>query len=142
MTSLNQRFAYAFGAVYLLVGVIGFVVTGFSEFAEINTNDKLLMFELNPLHNIIHLLIGGMLFTGATGGFKTARNVNMIVGGGYLAVGIVGMFIANNTSDMNILSLNAADNILHLGTALLALGIAMSERTETAGTTMGSTRTA
>ncbi|MDP9433200.1 MAG: DUF4383 domain-containing protein, partial [Actinomycetota bacterium] len=56
---LPQLLALGFGAVYVLVGLIGFLVTGFSGFAEPNT-DKLLLgiFEVNPFHNVAHLLTG------------------------------------------------------------------------------------
>ena len=43
-------FAAVFGAVYVLVGLAGFVVTGLSDFAA-TSSDKLILFGLNPLHN-------------------------------------------------------------------------------------------
>jgi len=47
----------AIGAVYTLVGILGFLVTGLEDFAA-ETDKTLLGFELNPLHNIVHLAIG------------------------------------------------------------------------------------
>jgi hypothetical protein len=46
-----------FGVVFLLVGIAGFFVTGFDNFAA-DSKDTLLIFEVNPLHNIVHLLLG------------------------------------------------------------------------------------
>jgi uncharacterized membrane protein YuzA (DUF378 family) len=43
--------------VYLIIGLLGFFVTGFENFAS-ETNETLLGFEINPLHNIVHVVIG------------------------------------------------------------------------------------
>jgi uncharacterized membrane protein YuzA (DUF378 family) len=53
----SQLLALAIGAVYTLVGIAGFLVTGFDNFAS-ETDKTLLGFEINPLHNIVHLVIG------------------------------------------------------------------------------------
>lgn len=42
---------------YTPVGIAGFFLTRFSGFAE-PTGELLLGFEVNPLHNIVHLIIG------------------------------------------------------------------------------------
>ena len=49
-----RRFAQVFGAVYVLVGVLGFVFTGLSDFAA-PSDDKLILFGVNPLHNLVHI---------------------------------------------------------------------------------------
>ena len=54
-----QRFAQVFGAVYVLVGLLGFAFTGFGDFA-VPSDDKLLLFGVNPLHNIVHLGVGAL----------------------------------------------------------------------------------
>jgi hypothetical protein len=53
----SQGLTLLIGAVYTLVGLLGFVVTGVGDFAA-GTDKVLLGFELNPLHNLVHLLIG------------------------------------------------------------------------------------
>lgn len=148
-TSANRTFGYLFGATYLLVGILGFFVTDGVEFASSEGNE-LIAFEVNPLHNIVHLAIAGLLIAGAAAGVRAARAMNMTVGLGYLAVGIAGLFLADGNQEMNILAINQADNALHIGTALLALGIALftdrGERdtvstTGTANTTTSGTTT-
>jgi hypothetical protein len=125
--SRNRLVAYVLGAVYLLVGIVGFAVN--SDFGDKNTNEKLLgLFEINGLHNVVHIFIGVALLAAARAGYRAARSMNMAVGGVYLLVGILGLFIANNTSDANILSLNSADNVLHIGSALVLLAVALSEK--------------
>jgi hypothetical protein len=54
----DQWSALAVGVVFLLVGVTGFLVTGFDGFADPDGELLLGFFEINPLHNVVHLLIG------------------------------------------------------------------------------------
>jgi hypothetical protein len=123
--SPNRLVAAIFGVVYLLIGVLGFIVTGFEDFAGTDTNETLLGFELNGLHNVVHLAIGAVLLAAAMRGVGPAKGANTLVGGVYLLVGIIGLFILD--SDANILSLNGADNVLHLASALILLGVALSQ---------------
>ena len=127
--SRNRLVAYVFGAIYLVVGLVGFAVN--SDFAEKNTEDKLLgLFEINGLHNVVHLLIGVALLAAAQVGYRAARSANIAIGGTYALVGVIGLFIANNTNDANILSLNGADNALHLASALVLLAVGLSEQSD------------
>ena len=48
--------ALVFGTIYLVTGVLGFAVTGFGSL--IGSVGILAVFELNPLHNLAHILIG------------------------------------------------------------------------------------
>jgi hypothetical protein len=122
-TSLNTLLGYGFGAVYLLVGLVGFAVTSGVAFAAHEGHD-FLFFELNPLHNIVHIAVGVLLAGGAYLG--RAWIANTLVGGVYLAVGLVGLFLT--TSDLNILALNHPDNFLHLATATVLLGAGLTRK--------------
>lgn len=120
--SMNQIFGYAFGAVYLLVGFVGFLVTGDVGFASPDGALLLNIFEVNPLHNIVHLLIGVALVGGAAGGLGTSRMVNTAVGAAYVVVGVFGVAVPEGSA-VNFLALNAADHLLHFATGVLALGV-------------------
>lgn len=122
--TLNQRFGYVFGVVYLLVGVLGFAVTSGVGFAAAEGNN-LVIFEVNPLHNIVHLLVGALLVGGARVGAGPSRSANILVGAVYLVVGLLGFVLLGNNS-LNILALNGADNGLHLVSAIAALGVAFA----------------
>lgn len=113
-----RTFALVFGAVYLIVGLVGFAVTGFDGWLETDSNDFLLWFEVNPLHNLVHIAIGVALLLGGTRP-AAARATALVVGVTYLLVGIIGFWAVG--AEWNILSLNQADNWLHIGTAVLAL---------------------
>ena len=122
--SPNRLVAAVFGVVYLLVGLLGFAVTGFSDFAGTNTGDNLIVFEINPLHNIVHLAIGALLLLSSRA-VSTAKGANTAVGAVYLLVGVLGLFLIG--TDANILSLNGADNVLHLASAIVLLGVGLSQ---------------
>ena len=123
-----QLLALAIGVVYTLVGVAGFFVTGFDNFAA-ETNKTLLGFEVNPLHNIVHLAIG-LAGLALWRRLDTARTYGWLLAAGYGLAFIYGLFAAGNR-DINFLSLNGADNILHLVSALAGVAIALwpAERT-------------
>ena len=120
---INRKVALVLGVVYLLVGLAGFLVTGDVGFANPD-GDPLIIFGVNPLHNIVHILVGVVLLA-ASRRTATARAANLTIGAVYLLLGIIGLFIADATNAANILALNAADNVLHLGTALLLLAVAL-----------------
>jgi ABC-type transport system involved in multi-copper enzyme maturation permease subunit len=117
-----QLLALAIGAVYTLVGIAGFFVTGFDNFAS-ETNETLLGFEINPLHNIVHLAIG-LAGLALWRRLDTARTYGWLLAAGYGLAFIYGLFAAGN-SDINFLSINGADNVLHLVSALAGLAIAL-----------------
>jgi hypothetical protein len=129
--TLNQRFGYVFGAVYMVVGVVGFAVTSGVGFAA-NPGKNLIIFGLNPLHNIVHILVGALLVLGAAGGAKSSKAINILVGAVYLVIGILGFFILK--SSINILAINTPDNFLHLVTAVLALAIGLRRESASVGT--------
>jgi hypothetical protein len=121
--SPNRLIATVFGAVYLLVGLVGFAVTsGVGFFSTEGSN--VIIFEVNPLHNVIHLAIGAALLYSGVKDVQLARTVNTAVGAVYLLVGILGLFLLS--SPLNIIALNGADNVLHLASAVLLLGVGLS----------------
>lgn len=133
---LSQRIGYVFGAVYVLVGLAGFAVTSGVGFAE-SQGGSLLLFEVNNLHNFVHLLVGIALMGGAMYGRTVSMSVNLAIGAVYLAVGAAG-FLVPAESVVNILAVNVWDNFLHLASAgvLLASGAydVVSRRSEQAHT--------
>ena len=119
-TSPNRLVATIFGAVYLLVGLLGFAFTGGVGFVATKGGLILGIFEVNPLHNIAHLLIGAALLIAGLAGAMAARAVNVTIGAVYLLLGIIGFFLAGTAA--NILALNTPDHFLHLVSAIVLLG--------------------
>ncbi|WP_434618609.1 DUF4383 domain-containing protein [Arthrobacter sp. A5] len=138
-TSPNRLIATIFGAVYLLVGILGFFVTaGIGFFATEGSN--VIVFAVNPLHNIIHLAIGAALLIAGLKSVPAAKSVNTTVGAVYLLVGILGLFLLG--SSLNIIALNGADNVLHLASAVLLLGVGLSQDKTVSRRSVGAGRTA
>ena len=120
--SWPQLLAMAIGVVYALIGIAGFFVTGFDDFFG-HTGDELLGFELNGFHNVVHLVIGaaGILLARTLAG---ARTFGWVLAVGYGAAFVYGLFAIGESWDF--LSLNWADNILHLVSALIGVAIAVA----------------
>lgn len=123
-TSPNRIIATVFGVVYVLVGVLGFFVTGGVDFFATEGGLLLGIFAVNPLHNMAHLLIGAALLIAGLATAPAAKAVNTTVGAVYLLLGIVGFFIADTA--LNILALNTADHFLHLASAIVLLGAGLA----------------
>lgn len=124
-TSPNRLIATVFGAVYLLVGILGFFVTAGTGFFA-TEGAMLIVFAVNPLHNVIHLAVGAALLYAGLNSVALSRTVNSAVGGVYLLVGVLGLFLVG-TPPLNIIALNGADNVLHLASAVVLLGVGLSQ---------------
>jgi len=134
---LVTKLAAAVGAVFLLVGILGFVpgvttnLYDGLEFAGHEGTAKLLgLFEVSILHNLVHALFG-------VAGLAMARRADTartyLLGGGavYIVLFIYGLLI-DQQSNANFVPLNDADNWLHLvlGVGMIGLGLATRERTD------------
>ena len=115
--SLNSTVAMAFGVVFTLVGLAGFLVSGTFAGTDDNT---LLGFEVNHLHNIVHLLIGVVLLA-ASRKTATARTANLVIGIAYLGLAVLGPFLTG--TEANILALNSPDHVLHVLSGLVLTGV-------------------
>ena len=129
-----QKAALAVGAVFVLVGILGFVpgiTTNYNEMAFMGheSEAKLLgLFQVSILHNIVHLLYGvaGLAMARTVSGART-----YLIGGGavYLVLWLFGLVI-DFDSAINFVPLNTADNWLHLflGLGMIALGVLTTRR--------------
>jgi hypothetical protein len=97
-----------------------------------DSDDKLLLFGVNPLHNIVHLAVGA-LWLASSRTEASARTVSILIGAVYLVVGVLGLFI-NGSSDLNLLNINQPDNALHLTSAALGLYFGLAGRRTVAST--------
>jgi hypothetical protein len=121
-----QTAALVVGAVFLVVGVLGFIpgiTTDYGDmtFAGHDSGAQLLgIFEVSVLHNIVHLLFG-------VAGLALSRTEpGAIV---YLVLWLYGLLVDEGSS-ANFVPVNDADDWLHLllGIGMLALGVALRRR--------------
>ena len=138
--TMLQKAAMAVGAVFLLVGILGFVpgITsnyGSMQFAGHESEAMLLgIFQVSILHNIVHLLFGvaGLAMAKSFNGAKS-----FLIGGGaiYLVLWIYGLLIGHESA-ANFVPVNTADNWLHfvLGVGMIGLGVMLSKKETHAGT--------
>jgi hypothetical protein len=126
---LNTLTAGAVGAVFIVVGLLGFTVSGGHSLAGHTGGQLLGLFQVNSLHNLVHLAVGAVMVAAAIAGTRAARSANTIIGVVYLALGVVGLFITGD-NPLNVVALNGADNGLHLviGAVLVAVGLGADRR--------------
>ena len=119
-----QWLALAIGVIYTLVGIWGFIQTGFNNFTTPEGELLFGLFEVNPLHNVVHLLIG-LAGLAMWGRLNSARAYGWLLAIGYGAVFLYGLFVAGTDEPANFLALNTGDNWLHLFSSLAGLAIAL-----------------
>lgn len=124
-----QTAAGVVGAVFLLVGILGFIpgVTtnyGDMQFAGHESGAMLFgVFQVSILHNLVHLAFGVLGLALARS--LTGATLYLIIGGiVYLALWLYGVAVGQETP-ANFIPLNAADDWLHLllGIGMIALGV-------------------
>lgn len=106
------KISVVFGVVFILIGILGFI-------PGITVNGLLLgIFSVNAMHNIVHLVTGVLALL-------VAKNVNyakvffIVFGIIYLIVALMGFFTTGGV--VMGMTMNMADNLLHLVVALVAL---------------------
>jgi len=111
--------AVLFGIGFIFAGVAGFL-------PSFNPNGMLFgMFEVNTMHNIVHLVSGVIAIMAATS-HRFSRLFFQVFGVVYSIVAIVGFA---RGGDLMLMHVNMADNFLHLGIGVIALliGFALSK---------------
>jgi hypothetical protein len=124
-----QWAALIVGAVFLLVGVLGFVpgtTTNYDQLMVAGHHSEALLlglFQVSILHNIVHLLFGvaGIVLARTVAGARSF----LIYGGVVYAVLWIYGLVVDLDSPANFVPLNTADNWLHLALAIgmIALGV-------------------
>lgn len=106
--------AKVFGAVFVAVGVLGFV-------PALTPDGNLLgLFHVNTLHNIIHLASGLVALLVGFGSEKASRTYFQVFGVVYALVALLGLAYGENPI-LGLVSSNLADTLLHIVIAAAAL---------------------
>lgn len=129
-----QKAALAVGAVFLAVGVLGFVPGITSNYDTLGAagheSEAMLLgiFQVSILHNLVHLLFG---VAGVALSRRHSSARTYLIGGGviYLVLWVYGLLI-DKESSANFVPVNDADDWLHLvlGLGMIALGVLLHRR--------------
>lgn len=136
-----QTVALAVAAVFVLVGILGFIPGVTTDFDQLSfaghESDAMLLgvFEVSVLHNLVHLAFGavGLALARTASG---ARSFLLVGGAIYLVLWLYGLLIDVDSS-ANFVPVNSADNWLHLGlgVAMILLGLLVPRMTTTTART-------
>ncbi len=134
-TSSTRKFATIMGAVFLIVGLLGFV-PGITRMEHGHpgltvegpgTGYLLGLFHVNVIHNLIHIAFGiGGLAAGRS--FSGARSYAKIVGISYLALAVLGLLPFTKTL-FGLVPIHGNDVWLHalIGVAAAYVGFSRVE---------------
>ena len=110
MSSLTKSVTWILGVVLVLVGLAGFFVDG-----------MLLVFQVDTVHNIVHLLSGVVAIAAASSGESYSRMYLIVFGLVYGVVTIIGFVTGGDI--LGLFEVNDADNYLHAAIAVVCLGV-------------------
>ena len=142
-----QISALVVGAVFLLVGIAGFIPGLTTDVNAMllagHESGALLLgvFQVSILHNIVHLLFGIAGLWAATS-FVASRNFLIWGGAVYTVLWLYGLLVPVDSA-ANFVPMNDADDWLQLGLAIgmILLGVLLGRRTVTGSTRAGSAGT-
>jgi len=116
-----QIVAGVLGVTLIAAGLAGLAVdSSFATGADLRSG-RLLIFDVNGWHDVVHLATG-LLLLGGVGDNRRARSVCRLFGLGYIVVTIAGL--AGGDHAFGLIPINAPDDVLHVVLALVALGAA------------------
>ena len=128
-----QLYSLVFGATLLVAGIAGFLVdSSFGPLGADVEGSNLILFEVNGIHNIVHLA-SGALGLALWRNPASARLFALGFGAVYLLVTVLGFAMGNNV--LGIIPINAADNVLHLVIAAAGIAAGLASRTVAEPTT-------
>lgn len=117
-----KTFAWIFGVVFILIGILGFV-------PALNPGGMLLgIFEINGFHNMVHILSGIVAIIAAMSGTYYAKLYFIIFGIVYGLVTVLGFLTGNGL--FGLIPVNMADNLLHLVIAASSLYLGFATTTK------------
>lgn len=116
-----KTLGWLFAVVFIAIGVLGFV-------PALTPGGNLLgIFQVSPIHNVIHLLSGiAVALAVLSGSTKYVKMYFQVFGVVYALVTVLGFVLGGN---LVLLMVNMADNFLHLAIAVASLyiGFGMKE---------------
>ena len=130
--SIAAKVGVAFGAFYVVLGLIGFGVTGFAGALTGEQGHAILGISINQFHNIVHFGIGAFLVVmSLQKNDAAAEGAVMGVGLFYVVAFILGVMGSDNLTIIGMRGEGDPANFFHLlsGVTLLVVGLLSSAAT-------------
>ena len=124
----NRIVALVIGIVFLIIGILGLILH--------TTSGTIFGFQVDLVHNLVHLVTGILGIAAAYTGWS--RLFNQVFGIIYLALGILGLFPGVYFAGrlLGIMHVNGADNLLHLIVGVVASVVGFLVQEHDTGTTI------
>ncbi len=110
-----KMLTWILAAAFIVLGIVGFV-----------QNPALGLFEVDTVHNIIHLASGIVAIIAVLSGESYARLFLIVFGIVYALVAVIGF--ANNGDILGFFDTNRSDDYLHTAIALACLAVGFGKR--------------
>jgi hypothetical protein len=130
-----QLFALVFGAVLVAAGILGFFVNASFEVGNQIESERLILFDINGWHNVVHLVTGAIGLA-VVGSYAGARAYALGLGVVYAVVTILGFIY--DPAIFDFIPVNTEDNILHLVIAVAGIGAGLATPAQPAPTAAAS----
>ena len=118
--TIDQLYSVLLGLVVIVLGIIGFILTGFTNYTEMTDHSIFGLFQTNGFHNTVYIIFGLLWLLGAfTLTPAGNQGMNIAVGGALLLVAVLGFL--GYWSLLSIPPGVNGDNILDLAVALASL---------------------
>lgn len=118
--TMDQTYSVLLGLIVIVLGILGFILTGFTNYTEMTDHAIFGVFQTNGFHNSIYIFLGLLWLVGAfTLTPSGNQGMNIAVGAAMLIVTVLGFM-----GYWSLLSIPAGvngDNILDLAIALASL---------------------
>ena len=125
MSTTLQKLAGVFGIIFIVVALLGFITPGGMAMAMSPDTGLLLgVFQVNLLHNIVHLLFGAWGLAAARS-WSGSKSYFTIAGAIYAVLTVVGFL---SPSGFGLVPLGGNDIWLHAVLAIAMLGIGLTAK--------------
>jgi hypothetical protein len=126
--SSDQKYSMFVGIVAIVLGIIGFIQTGFTNYAEMSDHYIFGLFQTNGFHNTMFIIVGLFWLMGAftltpagNQGLNIALGIILLI---FAVLGFMGYWnllsVAGGLNGNNILDLVLAFTTLFIGGGLLS----------------------
>ena len=111
----SKNICLAFGLPFVGLGVLGFFPNPLISHHGV--------FEVNVMHNVLHVVVGAIFLAGALLSNRVARRTLQSLSVAGIVLAVLG-FVAKNDLILGVIHVNEADKWLHAALAVVLVGIA------------------